>query len=179
MEELSAGADGVTAACHLALAKAVEVGLRYPESLVIGSDTVVVFEGRILGKPADAEEAIATLTALRGRWHEVITAVAVVRPLTQTSTEHVTTRVRMRYYSDAEIDAYVASGKPMDKAGAYGIQDEDFHPIAEYDGCYCNVMGLPLWTTAALLSRSGLSVTSVLERMLEPCRVCPYRFSAK
>jgi MAF protein len=179
IEELAAEANGVTAARHLALAKAVEVSLRYPQSLVIGADTVVVFEGRILGKPVDAEEATATLTALRDRWHDVITAVAVVQPLAQASVEHVTTRVRMRDYSDVEVEAYIASGKPLDKAGAYGIQDEDFHPVAEYDGCYCNVMGLPLWTTAVLLSRAGLSVTSVLERMLEACRVCPYRFSAK
>ncbi len=144
VEELPIETDGVTAAKHLALAKAVEVGLRYPESLVIGADTVVVFEVRILGKPAGAEDAVTVLTTLRDRWHEVITAVAVVQPLAQANVEHVLTRVHMRDYSEAEIEAYVASGKPLDKAGAYGIQDEDFHPVAEYDGCYWQRYGFAI-----------------------------------
>ena len=80
----------------------------------------------------------------------------------------------MRHYSDAEIAAYVARGEPLDKAGAYAIQDEQFHPVASYDGCYCNVVGLPLKALATLLRRAGLDITSdSLEALPPECARCP------
>ena len=87
---------------------------------------------------------------------------------------HVTTHVRMRPYSDAEIAAYVARGEPLDKAGAYAIQDEQFHPVASFDGCYCNVVGLPLKALVILLRRAGLDITpNSLEGLPAECRACP------
>jgi len=87
---------------------------------------------------------------------------------------HVTTHVRMRHYSDAEITAYVARGEPLDKAGAYAIQDEQFHPVASYDGCYCNVVGLPLKALLILLRRAGLDITPDSLEVLPPeCARCP------
>ncbi|MCJ7510118.1 MAG: Maf family protein [Dehalococcoidia bacterium] len=87
--------------------------------------------------------------------------------------DHVTTHVRMRHYTDAEIAAYVARGDPLDKAGAYAIQDEAFHPVAAYDGCYCNVVGLPLKALAILLRRAGLDITlESLETLPPQCAAC-------
>jgi predicted house-cleaning NTP pyrophosphatase (Maf/HAM1 superfamily) len=89
-------------------------------------------------------------------------------------TDHVITHVRMRPYSDAEIAAYVAGGDPLDKAGAYAIQDEQFHPVASYDGCYCNVVGLPLKALLILLRRAGLDITpDSLETLPPQCETCP------
>ena len=80
----------------------------------------------------------------------------------------------MRHYSDAEIAAYVARGEPLDKAGAYAIQDEQFHPVASYDGCYCNVVGLPLKALLILLRRAGLDITpDSLENLPPQCGGCP------
>jgi len=88
--------------------------------------------------------------------------------------DHVITYVRMRSYSDAEIAAYVARGDPLDKAGAYAIQDEALHPVASYDGCYCNVVGLPLKALVILLGRAGLDITSdSLEALPPECARCP------
>jgi len=133
------------AARRVATAKAAAVAKLVPEGLVLGADTVVVYRGQILGKPKDAAEAGATLRKLRGRWHRVITGVHLVRaPNGASYTAAVTTKVWMRHYADAEIDAYVASGEPFDKAGAYAIQSREFHPVERIEGCYLNVVGLPL-----------------------------------
>jgi len=123
-----------------------------PHSLVIACDTVVALDGQLLGKPGNPAEATTMLRRLRGRFHDVYTAVTVLPPLPSASrpptgrlsTAVARTRVVMRAYTDAEIAAYVASGDPLDKAGAYGIQHAGFHPVAEFRGCYANVMGLPL-----------------------------------
>ncbi|MGQ9572133.1 MAG: Maf family protein [Dehalococcoidia bacterium] len=89
-------------------------------------------------------------------------------------TDHVITAVRMRPYTDAEIAAYVARGEPFDKAGAYAIQDEQFRPVASYDGCYCNVVGLPPKALIALLRRAGLGITSnSLDNLPPQCAGCP------
>jgi predicted house-cleaning NTP pyrophosphatase (Maf/HAM1 superfamily) len=88
--------------------------------------------------------------------------------------DHVTTHVRMRDYSDAEIAAYVARGEPLDKAGAYAIQDERFHPVDTYDGCYCNVVGLPLKALVTLLRRAGLDIKlNSLQDLPAQCAACP------
>ncbi len=124
------------------------------ESFVIGSDTTVVLGDDILGKPADAAEATAMLRRLRGRTHQVFTGIAVMRLADRRMHSDVCiTDVPMRAYSDAEIEAYVASGDPLDKAGAYAIQHDWFRPVASMSGCYASVMGLPLCHLARLMQR--------------------------
>jgi MAF protein len=159
----------------LALAKAEAVAREQKEGIVIAADTIVVDGDTILGKPADDSEAEATLRRLRAREHRVVTGLAVVDAGSgQREATHVVTAVRMRPYSDGEIAAYVASGEPLDKAGAYAIQDERFHPVASYDGCYCNVVGLPLKALVLLLRRAGVDITShSLEGLPEQCAACP------
>jgi septum formation protein len=118
-------------------------------SLVLAADTVVVLDGEILGKPRDAAHARQMLRRLRARSHTVHTGVAVVELSSGRTAIHLNvTTVWMRDYSDAEIDAYVATGDPLDKAGAYAIQHEGFRPAARIDGCYSGVMGLPLAAVA-------------------------------
>lgn len=125
---------------------------------MLAADTEVVLDGRLMGKPRDAADAGRMLTALRGRVHEVITAVALVeaKPGGREEATAVTTRVRMGRYSDAEIEAYVATGEPLDKAGAYGVQGLGGRLVAQVDGCFTNVVGLPLATTRRLLERWGV-----------------------
>ncbi len=131
---------------RLATAKA-QAGAPYapPGWVVVGGDTAVIFQGRILGKPRDEGEAHAMLRALRGRAHQVLSGVAVYRPADGALwSTVVATTVHMRPLSDAEIAAYVASGDPLDKAGAYAVQNAAFRPVARIEGCYANVVGLPL-----------------------------------
>ena len=128
-----------------------------PEHVIVGSDTSVVIDGEILGKPSDAADAHKMLRRLRGRAHQVYTGIAVLRARDgSVLTDVCVTDVPMRAYSDAEIDAYVRSGDPLDKAGAYGIQNPDFQPVAHMDGCYASVMGLPLCHLTVLLRRMGV-----------------------
>ncbi len=122
--------------------------------VVLGADTEVVLDGHLLGKPGDAAHAGRMLKALRGRVHEVITGLALVEaPAGHEETAAVTTRVKMAGYSDAEIEAYVATGEPLDKAGAYAVQGLGARLVAEVDGCFTNVVGLPVTTTRRLLER--------------------------
>lgn len=145
----------VAHARRLALTKASVVAARRPEAIVMAADTVVVRDGCILGKPADAAEARQMLRTLRGASHEVISAVAVVANGRTDGAEHIS-RVWMRAYTDAEIEAYIATGDPFDKAGAYAIQHPDFRPVARFEGCFASIMGLPLGLVAALLRQHGL-----------------------
>ncbi len=124
--------------------------------MVIGSDTAVVDGSEILGKPRDASEAQLMLRTLRGRTHQVYTAIALFDPESdQVLTDLSISDVPMRAYSDAEIDAYVASGDPLDKAGAYAIQNAEFHPVENFAACYASVMGLPLCHLARALKKMG------------------------
>ena len=144
------------AAVALAKARAVAFQLLPDDAaVVLGADTEVVLDGRLLGKPRDAADAARILRELRGRVHEVITGVALVAPGREEAAA-VTTRVTMRDYSDAEIEAYVATGEPLDKAGAYGVQGLGARLVAQVDGCFTNVVGLPLSTTRQLLERWGV-----------------------
>ena len=125
--------------------------------MVLGADTEVFLDGRALGKPADAIDAGRMLRALRGRVHEVITGLALVEVGGgREETTSVTTRVRMADYSDGEVEAYVATGEPFDKAGGYAVQGAGGRLVAEVDGCYTNVVGLPVETTRRLLAAWGL-----------------------
>jgi septum formation protein len=128
--------------------------------VVLGADTEVVLDGRLLGKPRDPADAARMLRELRGRQHEVITGLAIVElgppgsaPLQETAA--VTSRVRMAEYSDADVESYVATGEPLDKAGGYAVQGLGGRLVAAVDGCLTNVIGLPLTTTRALLERHG------------------------
>lgn len=158
---------------QLARAKALDVAGRRPEATVIAADTVVVQRGTLLGKPAAAEEARAMLQRLRGRSHRVVTAVAVARAGSRrVLVAHALTGVRMRAYEDEEIEASIARGDPFDKAGGYAIQDHQLRPVASYQGCYCNVVGLPVGLLPGLLARAGLAVH--LQHPLPQCAACPY-----
>ena len=154
------GGAPAAAVTALALAKARAVAARIgpgDPALVLGADTEVVLDGRLLGKPVDVADAVRMLQDLRGRWHEVITGVAVVEsgPGGGARTAAVTTRVRMAESPDAEITAYVATGEPFDKAGGYAVQGLGARLVAEVDGCFTNVVGLPLTTTRRLLESLG------------------------
>ena len=117
-------------------------------------DTVVVMDGEILGKPAGAEDATRMLRQLRGRSHSVVSGVTALDGASgRWLASARESRVTMREYSDQELAAYVASGGPFDKAGAYAVQDVDFHPASHVEGCYLNVVGLPLCEVATLLAR--------------------------
>ena len=125
-------------------------------ALILAVDTTVVDGEEILGKPADAAEARDILRRLRGRDHRVYSALTLLdtgsgREITQLAASPV----RMRDYSDAEIEAYIASGDPFDKAGAYAIQNAAFHPAEGFDHCMANVMGLPLCHVARALAQIG------------------------
>ena len=112
--------------------------------IVLAADTVVVLNGAILGKPGDDSEAKAMLTSLRGRVHRVLTGVALAALGEIVWSSVVTTTVWMREYGDDELERYIRSGSPLDKAGAYGIQDANFRPVERIEGCLANVVGLPL-----------------------------------
>jgi MAF protein len=140
--------------------------------MVLAADTVVALDGALLGKPADAEEAMAMLRALRGRVHQVHTAVSLARG-DQVATKLSTSNVWMREYGDDEIATYVATGDPLDKAGAYAIQHPDFAPVAHWAGCYAGIVGLPLGAVAELLRQAGIAipadVAAVCEEMSGHC----------
>jgi septum formation protein len=158
-ETLAAGSLGVAAA-GLALHKARAVAARVGEGIVLGADTIVVIDGQALGKPAGADEARAMLRRLRGREHEVITGVAVVDAHTgRSEAMAVVSRVRMTEYGEAEIEAYVATGEPLDKAGAYAIQGRGAALVAGLEGSFSNVVGLPLEETARMLATFGVPVS--------------------
>lgn len=147
------------AAQRLAQEKALAVAARRPGCVVLASDTVVALGDAILGKPADAAEATAMLRSLRGRPHRVLSAVYALNQATgQAASALNVSQVWMRNYTDAEIAAYVASGDPMDKAGAYAIQSRSFAPVARIEGCFAGVMGFPLADVAQVLTVVGLAV---------------------
>ncbi|MDP2675552.1 MAG: Maf family protein [Dehalococcoidia bacterium] len=176
IEEVESG-NPVIVASRLARMKAEAARLAEPEEPILAADTVVVHAGTILGKPVDAAEAAAMLSRLRGESHRVITAVAVIpRGGRAALLRHPETEVTMRTFTDGEIEASIARGDPFDKAGGYAIQDEMLRPVRRYEGCYCNVVGLPLWTTVELLRRAGVDITAISEAdMLPQCEGCPLR----
>jgi septum formation protein len=125
--------------------------------VILAADTIGVLDGDILGKPSNADEARAMLKRLRGRAHIVCTALTLVRlngsaPHHQI-TELTQTLVHMRDYTDGEIEAYIATGDPFDKAGSYAIQHEGFRPVARIEGSHTNVVGLPIETLQAMLTQ--------------------------
>ncbi|MBI3456447.1 MAG: septum formation protein Maf [Candidatus Rokubacteria bacterium] len=156
-ESLSAGVPIPGLATRLALAKARDVAGRVGPAIVLAADTLVVLGGVPFGKPASPEEARRMLTALRGRAHDVVTAVAVVEAgARREATATVVSRVVMRAYTATELETYLATSEPYDKAGAYAVQGEGGRLVERVEGCYTNVVGLPVTTTARLLRAFGL-----------------------
>ena len=140
---------------RLAREKASAIATRSPDLITIGADTVVVINRKVLGKPADATDAARMLRMLSGREHTVITAVAVSRGRKlRSAIEEV--RVKFRRLRDDEIDAYIAMGEPMDKAGAYGIQGYGATIVERIEGDYFAVMGLPLVRLVGLMRDVGV-----------------------
>lgn len=163
---------------RLAREKALDVSKIAPAgSTIIAADTTVAAGGRILGKPTSPDHAASILRELRGGKHQVITGLAVW-PTAGSSmlTDHCVTTVIMRHYSEAELQAYIATGDPLDKAGAYAIQHRTFDPVEHIIGCYANVVGLPLCLLTALLSSCGMPPVRHITASCQPerggsCRV--------
>ncbi|HEY8227995.1 MAG TPA: Maf family protein [Pyrinomonadaceae bacterium] len=138
--------DAIAYVERLAESKARAVAVKLPDRLVLGADTTVVVNNQILGQPIDAEDAKRMLTLLNDRWHDVITGVAIISSGREMTclVRHERTRVRFAKMSDQQIDWYIATGEPMDKAGAYAVQGKAGLFIEEIQGDYFNVVGLPI-----------------------------------
>jgi len=158
---------------QIALQKAMAVAaLDRSAMLVIGADTAVVLGSRILGKPSNCEDAEAMLRQLCGQTHHVVTGLAVVEnPAGNCAVSHATTAVTMHSYSDREMKEYVCSGEPEDKAGAYAIQGAGGRLVESIQGCYFNVVGLPLCELSRMLSTVGFHVPA--RCYLPGGRLCP------
>lgn len=152
-------------------AEAVVQMLDKQPTVVISADTIVVVsadtigideQGGLLGKPVDADDARAMLKRLRNCGHQVYTAFTIYKTgiSPQVITRYVRTDVYMRDYTDEEIEAYIASGDPFDKAGSYAIQNEDFHPVHHIDGSYTNVVGFPIDEIKVALAEVGFKIGS-------------------
>lgn len=122
---------------------------------VLGADTIVVLDGNIIGKPADTSDATRILKYLGGRKHQVITGVAIVAPDGRIFEEARISSVEFKLLTDAEIADYIATGEPMDKAGAYAIQGRGSFMVKSYEGSFSNIVGLPMETVKKLLSRAN------------------------
>jgi MAF protein len=163
-------AEPLVGAHNVAAAKARVVAAAAGE-VIVAADTLVVADGDLLGKPGTVAAAHHMLRQLRGRSHQVLTGVAL-----RTADENawggvVSTRVVMRDYTDQDIDEYVGHGEPFDKAGGYAIQDAVFRPVDRIDGCYLNVVGLPLCAVVAGLAALGFNVEAPTD-MRPPCGYC-------
>jgi len=154
-ETRAAGEDAATYAERIAQAKSVSVSARLPAPLVLGADTVVEIDGVILLKPADAADARRMLRALSGATHTVITAFALARGGRLVESAPVKALVTFRELGDAEVEGYLATGEPFDKAGAYGIQGAGGGFITAVEGGRDTVMGLPVAAVLAALRRQG------------------------
>jgi septum formation protein len=170
-EDQMSGEAPIAYALRLAQEKAQAVAARYPQSYVLGADTIVVVDDEVLGKPKGCEDAVRMLRLLSGRGHEVITAVSVIAPRTAAlgtvapstvapstlvETRASTTKVYFRELAEDEIQRYVAGGEPMDKAGAYAIQGGASRWADRIEGEFSNVVGLPLSLVTDMLITTGL-----------------------
>ena len=164
----------------LAVRKArTAVAAQIPFDYLIASDTVVISEGEILGKPHDRLHAQEMLMQLRDKAHEVSTSVAVISVESGTTKLVISlvnnlSRVTMRPYSVKEISSFLDRGEADDKAGAYAIQDLEFHPVSECEGCICAVMGLPVQDVVLQLTLADLDRASILtpDRIYDRCKDC-------
>ena len=163
---------------RLAKAKALAIQPKAEsEAVILGSDTTVVDGNEILGKPVDEADARRMLKQLRGRTHQVYTAIAILQN-GKMLTDLSIIDVPMREYSDDEIEAYIRTGDPMDKAGAYAIQHPEFQPVSSLEGCRAGVMGLPMCHVLRTLRRFDIGtpadVPSACQSLLQyDCKVSP------
>ena len=167
LDEPLAGAVNVA----VAKARSIVATLR-PNEIVLAADTLVIADGIILGKPLDEDAARGMLERLRARSHTVATGVALARPDGVEWAAVVTTRVAMRNYANAEVEAYIARREPFDKAGGYAVQDDVFRPVANLDGCFLNLVGLPLCAASRGLETLGLASNAGAGPLLPPCTLC-------
>ena len=149
---------------RLSRLKAEAVQAQYPNAVCIGSDTMVTIDGLRLGKPKDADEAASMLRRLRGRTHEALTGLAVLTPDGGAHTLHTCTRVTFRDFAEDELAAYLATGEPLDKAGAYGIQGLGGLLVAGIQGDYHNVVGLPVCRLGRMLLDFGVDCLALAGR---------------
>ncbi len=144
---------------QLALMKAKDVALRLKEGLVVGADTIVVLDNRIMGKPSSEEEAFSMLSHLSGRQHKVITGLALIDAATGViRLDHEVTLVSFKNLTENTIRNYISTGEPYGKAGAYGIQGIGTVLVKKVEGCYTNVVGLPLYKLSCMLEKFQVSV---------------------
>ena len=161
-ETINPGLSPEAQAVALAERKARAVATRLEAGIVLGADTMVVLDGQVLGKPADDADAMRMLRRLSGREHRVVTGIAVVDArIGALRSSSVISVVRFRTLSDGEIGRYVATGEPRGKAGAYAIQGIGAGLISALEGCFTNVVGLPLCETARLLRAAGITANSI------------------
>jgi septum formation protein len=174
-EDAGRSRDPQIVARRLARTKAEAARLTEPDAPIVAADTIVSYEGTLMGKPRDAGEARHILRMLRGQTHDVVTAVVLMPPGRRSILDRQPlTRVTMRDYADAEIEASIARGDPFDKAGAYAIQDSTFRPVERYEGCHCNVVGLPLWPLVEMLRKAGIPAEVTMDQLLPQCAYCPF-----
>jgi len=140
-----AGEEPVQYARTLAQQKALDIAEKNPHALVLGADTIVLIDGKVLGKPAGSDEALHMLTLLSGKTHDVITAYSFIHLQLQiVENYHISTKVHFRELRKSEMLQYIETGAPFDKAGAYGIQDYSAIFVDKVEGCFYNVVGLPI-----------------------------------
>ncbi len=154
IERVDSGQEPIQIAMSLAFEKAYEVSKSFMDDLVIGADTIVVDQGRILGKPKDEEDAFNMLESLSSKSHEVITGLCLIDNSKHLKiVDYERTKVKFKYLSHRLIKSYLDTGEYMDKAGSYAIQGKGAVLVEKIDGCYSNVVGLPLSKLDYLLSR--------------------------
>ena len=166
------GATPEEVARSLALIKAREVAARHPGAYILGADTLVTVDGLILGKPADATDGMRMLRLLSGRAHRVPTGVALIAPDGTEMALVETATVTMHPYTEIAIGAYLSTGEPFDKAGAYAVQGAGGALVASVAGCYTTVVGFPLCRVAALLREAGLNLPHDPAAGCDPGRKC-------
>lgn len=164
-EQALAGEPPTEFVLRMSRAKALAVNDIRPDELVVAADTTVVLDGEILGKPAGARDASQMLQRLRGRSHVVYSSVSVWHPASRRMVcELAESLVWMRDYTQEELADYIGSGDPLDKAGAYAIQHPRFDPVSRMEGCFLNVVGLPLCHLGRALTAFGVVVPANIPR---------------
>jgi septum formation protein len=141
----------------LSFEKAKVIAVKNPNAIIIGADTTVIYKNEIIGKPTSKQDAIRILKLLSGNIHEVVTGFTVISG-NKSITKHVTSKVKFKKLSEAEIKAYVLTGEPMDKAGGYGIQDKGGLFVEDIQGDYFNVVGLPIFAVSEVLKQFGVEI---------------------
>ena len=165
IEEISDKEDLVEQVIDIAVKKGTEVAKTYPNEFVLSADTVVILDNKILGKPKDCDEAFATLTSLSGRTHEVITAYSLINKSREIFvSSYDKTVVKFKKLSKSEINWYIETGEPMDKAGSYGIQGVGAGILIDrIEGEFYNVMGFPISKFVDDLKEHGIKIQNIIE----------------